>query len=109
MARAIPGAELTVLAGSNHILLRDEPAWPEFSRLLLGVSGGRDQHRLEALTERERDILRLICRARSNKQIAAELDLSEKTVRNHASNIFAKLDVHSRQEAIVAASGAFPT
>jgi pimeloyl-ACP methyl ester carboxylesterase len=108
MARAIPGAELRVIAGSNHVLLQDEPAWPEFCSLLLDFTGAPDAGRLVGLTDRELEILRLICRARSNKQIAAALDLSEKTVRNHASNIFAKLNVHSRQEAMVAASRAFP-
>ncbi|MDH5798089.1 MAG: response regulator transcription factor [Paracoccaceae bacterium] len=55
------------------------------------------------LSARELQILDLICQAKSNKEIARELDVSEKTVRNHATNLFAKLGVKSRQEAILAA------
>lgn len=55
------------------------------------------------LTEREREVLQLIARGRSNADIAAELVLSLKTVRNHVSNIFSKLQVADRAEAIVRA------
>lgn len=55
------------------------------------------------LTEREREVLHLIARGRSNADIAAELVLSLKTVRNHASNIFSKLQVVDRAEAMVRA------
>jgi DNA-binding NarL/FixJ family response regulator len=56
-----------------------------------------------SLTERERDILHLLARGKSNPAIAAELSLSPKTVANHASNIFGKLQVADRAEAIVRA------
>jgi DNA-binding NarL/FixJ family response regulator len=55
------------------------------------------------LTEREREILDLVARGRSNAAITAELVLSPKTVRNHVSNIFSKLQVRDRSEAIVRA------
>ncbi|MGH2735789.1 MAG: response regulator [Actinomycetota bacterium] len=55
------------------------------------------------LTARENEILDLIARGRSNSVIANHLVLSEKTVRNHVSNIFAKLQVADRAEAIVRA------
>ena len=55
------------------------------------------------LTEREREILGLIADGRSNAEITSLLVLSPKTVRNHVSNVFAKLEVHSRAEAIVRA------
>ena len=55
------------------------------------------------LTERERDILSRIAAGRENAEIARELCLSIKTVRNHASNIFAKLQVAHRAQAIVLA------
>jgi DNA-binding CsgD family transcriptional regulator len=51
------------------------------------------------LTRRELTVLRLLATGRTNRQIAAELDLSEKTVDRHVSNIFAKLDVPSRAAA----------
>lgn len=55
------------------------------------------------LTEREMDVLRLIARGRSNAQIAEELSISLKTVRNHASNIFNKLQVADRAQAAIRA------
>ena len=55
------------------------------------------------LTAREREILDLLAAGRSNAQIAAALYLSPKTVRNNVSNVFAKLQVADRAEAIVRA------
>ena len=55
------------------------------------------------LTERELEILELIARGESNRAIAERLVLSEKTVRNHVSNIFAKLQVADRAQAMVRA------
>jgi DNA-binding NarL/FixJ family response regulator len=55
------------------------------------------------LTEREHEVLDLIAAGRSNGDIAERLVLSPKTVRNHVSNIFAKLQVADRAEAIVRA------
>lgn len=55
------------------------------------------------LTEREREILELIARGLSNQQIVNRLVVSPKTVRNHVSNIFSKLQVRDRAEAIVRA------
>lgn len=55
------------------------------------------------LTEREREILDLVARGGSNPEITAQLGLSPKTVRNHVSNIFSKLQVRDRSEAIVRA------
>jgi DNA-binding NarL/FixJ family response regulator len=52
------------------------------------------------LTEREEEVLRLLSRGWSNDHIAAELHLSERTVRFHLSNIYGKLEVSSRAEAI---------
>ena len=55
------------------------------------------------LTEREREVLELIAQGESNRSIARRLFLSEKTVRNHVSNIFTKLQVADRAQAIVSA------
>ena len=54
-------------------------------------------------TAREREILELLAAGRSNGQIAADLYLPPKTVRNNVSNVFAKLQVADRAEAIVRA------
>jgi DNA-binding NarL/FixJ family response regulator len=58
------------------------------------------------LTQRENEVLELIAQGRPNASIARHLFLSEKTVRNHVSNIFAKLQVADRAEAIVRARDA---
>jgi DNA-binding NarL/FixJ family response regulator len=58
------------------------------------------------LTDREQEILQLIAGHQTNTEIAARLSLAAKTVRNHVSNIFTKLQVASRAEAIVRARDA---
>lgn len=55
------------------------------------------------LSEREREVLSLIANGLANNEIAARLHISSKTVRNHITNIFAKLDVSERSEAIARA------
>lgn len=58
------------------------------------------------LTEREREVLELIAQGLDNREIARRLTLSHKTVRNHVSNIFNKLQVAGRAEAIIRARDA---
>jgi DNA-binding NarL/FixJ family response regulator len=53
----------------------------------------------EPLTEREREVLALVARGHSNKEIAALLDITERTARTHVSNILGKLDLASRTQA----------
>ena len=53
----------------------------------------------EALTERETEVLRLLAQGQSNKQIARDLHIAEKTVKTHVSNILSKLGVQSRTQA----------
>ena len=103
LASLIPGARLVVLESPNHILLSHEPAFRQFFEELaafLPVSGGA---RLEALTGRENEVLERIARGLDNAKIAAQLGMSEKTVRNHVTRIFDKLGVESRPQAIVLA------
>lgn len=61
------------------------------------------------LTDREREILDLLTDHRTNAEIARDLRLTPKTVRNHVSNILTKLQVASRSEAIIRARDATPT
>ena len=55
------------------------------------------------LTDRERELLTLIARGENNQDIAQQLHISAKTVSNHISNIFNKLQVADRAQAIVKA------
>jgi ATP/maltotriose-dependent transcriptional regulator MalT len=66
---------------------------------LARVSSTRDEERAGPLTAREADLLRLVAAGRTNREIAAELFLSEKTVERHLSNVFRKLGVSSRAAA----------
>jgi DNA-binding NarL/FixJ family response regulator len=70
---------------------------PEAAALL--VNEVRIPETQETLTERECDVLRLIASGKSNKEIADELFLGEKTVKSHVSNILGKLHLNSRTQA----------
>jgi DNA-binding NarL/FixJ family response regulator len=63
----------------------------------------RGARTLEQLTAREREVLALIARGRSNKRIAYELGISEKTVKTHVGHLLAKLGVTDRTQAAVLA------
>ncbi len=63
--------------------------------------GGTDYR--ELLSNREYEVLTLLARGMSNKEIAEELYISEKTVKNHVSNILRKLDVNDRTQAVITA------
>ena len=108
LASLIPGARFVSLDSPNHLLLESEPAWRRFleeaEAFLPGTSSTSPA--LAALTPRERDLLELIAQGRDNAQVAATLGLSEKTVRNHITHIFAKLEVENRAQAIVLARNA---
>jgi pimeloyl-ACP methyl ester carboxylesterase/DNA-binding CsgD family transcriptional regulator len=111
LARLIPGARLVTLNSANHALVDDEPAWQDFvEELRAFVPGGPgafwvlpEAGVLADLTAREAEVLERIAQGLDNAQIAAHLDLSEKTVRNHITHIFDKLSVENRGQAIVRA------
>ena len=60
-----------------------------------------DKEKIECLTKRELDVLRLISEGCGNKKISDELTISERTVKNHISHIFRKIDVEDRTQAAV--------
>jgi DNA-binding CsgD family transcriptional regulator len=106
LATGIPGAEFVELESKNHILLDGEPGWDRFCEAVLEFTGlgGHTESEDPAfarLTVRERGVLALITEGLSNAAIAERLSLSEKTVRNHVSNVFDKLGVWTRAQAIV--------
>ena len=106
LAAGIPGAQFVELDSMNHILLENEPAWERFCEVVLEFTGvsvpmsGEDPA-FASLSPREREILALIKEGLGNAQIAERLSISEKTVRNHVSNLFDKLGVWTRAQAIV--------
>ena len=104
IAGGIPGAEFVEVDSRNHILLEHEPAWQRFQEAVLAFIGGglpAVHGPFAALSDRERQVLALIADGLSNAGIAEHLGITEKTVRNHASNVFDKLGVWSRAQAIV--------
>jgi DNA-binding NarL/FixJ family response regulator len=79
---------------------------PDIARRLMGffsVSKPAPTEAFPELTAREGEVLDLIARGLSNTEIAKRLYVSQKTVRNHVSNIFLKLQVADRAHAIVRA------
>jgi len=59
-----------------------------------------DLESMEPLTVREKEVINLIAQGRSNREIAAALNIEEKTVKNYINTIYAKLQIKSRYEAI---------
>jgi len=66
-----------------------------------GQASGQEE--MEPLTERESEVLAMAAKGLSNKMIARDLNLSDRTVQVHLSNIFGKLGVASRTEAVITA------
>ena len=103
-ATEIPGARFVPLDTGNHILLSHEPAFRQFfDELRAFIPRPRTSVSFTQLTSREAEVLERIARGLDNARIAAELGMSEKTVRNHVTHIFDKLGVQSRAQAIVLA------
>jgi pimeloyl-ACP methyl ester carboxylesterase len=110
LAAEIADARFVTLESRNHILIESEPAWKRFCEVFSDALGApeaaaalRADAQLGELTARETAILRLVAQGEGNNEIGRQLSISEKTVRNHLTNIFEKLGVDSRARAIVLA------
>jgi DNA-binding NarL/FixJ family response regulator len=113
-------------AGADGFVLKDSPAETLVEAVRAVAAGGswidprvlprvlararqasagspRDPRRLQRLTPRETDVLRLMCRGRTNGEIAEALRMGERTVKTHVSAILTKLDARDRTAAVVAA------
>ncbi|MBC2638020.1 MULTISPECIES: response regulator transcription factor [unclassified Rhodococcus (in: high G+C Gram-positive bacteria)] len=113
-------------AGASGFLLKDTPSEdlvsairsvaagdavvsPKVTRRLLarflddGPAPRRDPAILDVLTEREREVLQLVATGLSNTEIAAQLFLSESTIKSHVGRILTKLNVRDRVQAVVLA------
>jgi len=104
-------------AGANGFILKDADADdvamairaahndeihldPAAARILAqGMRHRTDREPAEHLTERELEVLNLVGKGRSNKDIATDLGITERTARTHVSNILGKLDLQSRTQA----------
>ena len=110
LLKRTPAADL--IAGIRVVAAGDALLAPSVTRRLIdqfasqlpsaerGDAGGA---RLEALTEREREVLGLIAHGRSNAEIAEDLVLTEGTVKTHVKHIFEKLDLRDRTQAVILA------
>jgi len=110
LASLIPKASFVPLNSRNAIMLDHEAAWPEFAAKLHAflaaprpTSAPVQELALADLTEREREILEFVAQGVNNGEIAKNLRIAEKTVRNHVSSVLAKLGFQSRAQAIVRA------
>lgn len=105
----------------GHVLA-ETGSWKECAEMLLALQGELEKRfpaprilildtaaedmakdRLESLTGREREILARVAEGMSNKEIASFFHISERTVKNHLSNIYRKLEVSDRTQAAILA------
>ncbi len=99
------GSSAELVAALRTVWQGDVFLYPSMAKKLLGdylkrVRTGKDKESYEGLTDREREILRLVAEGRSNQEIAEMLILSASTVQTHRAHIMAKLGLHSRTELV---------
>lgn len=106
-------------AGALSYLMKDSPPQKLIEAIIAAREGepvlhpriakklmnrvSRKEPVIESLTVREEEVLAQLVKGRSNKEIADELFISEKTVKTHVSNILRKLDVKDRTQAVIKA------
>lgn len=95
-------AEAVRVVASGDAILGPETTRRLVEQFLIGPSPGAEKPAaLKALTERERDVLRLLAAGLSNHEIANRLFVGEGTVKTHVAHILAKLQVRDRVQAVV--------
>lgn len=94
------------LDAASHGEVVFSPAIAERVLSFFAGDGRRDAGVFSALTAREHEVLDLVARGLTNAEVARRLFVSDKTVRNHVSNVFAKLHVAGRAEAVARARDA---
>jgi pimeloyl-ACP methyl ester carboxylesterase/DNA-binding CsgD family transcriptional regulator len=104
LAALIPDARLVPLESRNHIVLEGEPAWRQLADAVEAFLPAALS--FEELTSREREVLELVAQGMDNRRISGRLKISEKTIRNHVSNIFSKLGARNRAHAVALARDA---
>jgi DNA-binding NarL/FixJ family response regulator len=106
----LKGADQTEILRAIHSVSSGEALFgPAIARRLINFFAqinSKPPNPFPELTEREREVLDLLARGMGNAEIASTLVISQKTVRNHVSNIFNKLQVADRAQAIIRARDA---
>ncbi len=106
----LKGADQAEILRAIHAVKSGEAMFgPAIARRLINFFNQvqlQAQNPFPELTDREREVLDMIARGSNNAEIASALTLSQKTVRNHVSNIFNKLQVADRAQAIIRARDA---
>jgi pimeloyl-ACP methyl ester carboxylesterase/DNA-binding CsgD family transcriptional regulator len=103
LAAAIAGARFETLRSRNHIPLAGEAAFERFCDAITDFVNDSSPAPAPDFTRRERELLDAVARGLDNLQIAAHLGVANKTVRNALSQLYAKLGVEGRPQAIVRA------
>lgn len=115
IAATIPNAHFVPLESKNHLLIESEPAWERcLNEIVDFLSREPAEPPLPTIkvvpleladefTRREWEVLELVAQGFDNGQIASRLSISPKTVRNHVTNVYSKLQVKNRAQAIVRA------
>jgi len=103
LSKMLPASELVnaLKTFANEGVMIPQPVMGKLLQGLRQMSNATAEATLVALTKTEIRVLSLLGRGMSNKEIAAGLECSVKTVKNHLNSIFQKLDVSNRTEAVV--------
>jgi pimeloyl-ACP methyl ester carboxylesterase/DNA-binding CsgD family transcriptional regulator len=101
LAAHIPDARFIPLEGKNHWILAQEPEFKTFLETMEQFLSEAlvKRPRPEGLTSREVEVLRLIAGGRTNREIAAELVLSPRTVGRHVTNLYGKIGARGKADA----------
>jgi two-component system NarL family response regulator len=96
-------ADAVRAVAAGHSLVSPSMASKLFTEFTALADGADDRRESFAprLTERELEVLKLVAKGLSNREIGAELFIAENTVKNHVRNILEKLQLHSRMEAVL--------
>jgi two-component system NarL family response regulator/two-component system response regulator DegU len=103
LSKMLPAAELVnaLKAFANQGVMIPQPVMSKLIEGLRQMGGASSDASLVALTKAEIKVLALLGRGNSNKEVAATLQCSVKTVKNHLNSVFQKLEVSNRTEAVV--------
>jgi two-component system response regulator DegU len=103
LSKMLPATELVnaLKAFANQGVMIPQPVMSKLIDGLRQMGSANAEASLVALTKTEIKVLALLGRGKSNKEIAADLDCSVKTVKNHLNSMFQKLSVSNRTEAVV--------